>query len=87
MVRSKNWRENIVIDSAVLTGKPIIKGLKVNSMQHSLLPTCCFMRTESEILRNYLGLAHENIQAFWMYASYLLRTERGYPVNISHKVD
>jgi len=25
--RSKNWRENIVIDSTILTGKPIIKGL------------------------------------------------------------
>jgi len=45
------------------------------------------MRTESEILWNYPGLAYEDIQAFWMYARYLLRTERGYPVAISQEID
>ncbi|MDD2340292.1 MAG: DUF433 domain-containing protein [Methanosarcina sp.] len=29
-----NWREHIVIDPAVLTGKPIIKGTRLGSGVH-----------------------------------------------------
>lgn len=43
--------------------------------------------TESEILRNYPGLTHEDIQAYLMYVSDLLRKERVYSVEISQEVD
>jgi uncharacterized protein (DUF433 family) len=37
---------------------------------------------ESEILRNYPGLTHEDIQACLAYASALLRIERVYPLEV-----
>lgn len=80
-----NWRERIVIDPAVLTGKPIVKGTRL--AVEFLIDLLAHDWTEAEILRNYPGLTHEDIQACLMYASDLLRTERVYPVEISPEVD
>ncbi len=83
--RSMNWREHIVIDPAVLTGKPIIKGTRL--AVEFIIDLLAHDWTESEILRNYPGLTHEDIQACLMYASDLLRTEKVYSVEISQEVD
>lgn len=80
-----NWREHIVIDSAVLTGKPIIRGTRL--AVELIIDLLAHDWTESEILLNYPGLTHEDIQACLMYASDLLRTERVYSVEISQEVD
>lgn len=84
-VLSINWREHIVIDPTVLTGKPIIKGTCL--AVEFIIGLLAHDWTESEILRNYPGLAHEDIQACLMYASDLLRTEKVYPIEISQEVD
>ncbi|AKB78930.1 protein of unknown function DUF433 [Methanosarcina horonobensis HB-1 = JCM 15518] len=80
-----NWRERIVIDPSVLTGKPIIKGTRL--AVEFIIDLLAHDWTESEILRSYPGLAHEDIQACLMYVSDLLRTERVYPAEISQEVD
>jgi uncharacterized protein (DUF433 family) len=38
--------------------------------------------SEMEILRNYPGLTHEDIQACLRYASEILRAERVYPFEL-----
>lgn len=78
-----NWRERIIIDPAVLTGKPIIKGTRL--AVEFIIDLLAHDWTESEILRNYPGLMHEDIQACLRYASDLLRAERVYPVEISQE--
>ncbi len=83
--RSMNWREHIVIDPAVLTGKPIIKGTRL--AVEFIIDLLAHDWIEAEILRNYPGLTHEDIQACLMYASDLLRTEKVYSVEISQEVD
>jgi uncharacterized protein (DUF433 family) len=80
-----NWREHIIIDPAVLTGKPIIKGTRL--AVEFIIDLLAHDWTELEILRNYPDLTHEDIQACLGYASDLLRTERVYPIEISQEVD
>lgn len=82
-VQSMNWRERIIIDPVVLTGKPIIKGTRL--AVEFIIDLLAHDWTESEILRNYPGLTHEDIQACLRYASDLLRTEKVYPFEISQE--
>lgn len=49
-----NWRERIVIDPSVLTGKPIIKGTRL--AVEFIIDLLAHDWTESEILRSYPGL-------------------------------
>ena len=79
-----SWRERIIIDPAVLAGKPIIKGTRL--AVELIIDLLAHDWNESKILRNYPGLTHEDIQACLGYASDLLRTERVYPVDISQEV-
>lgn len=57
----------IVINPAVMAGKPVIKGTRLtvemilNQLGHGV--------TASEILGEYEGLSHEDIQACLLYAS------------------
>ena len=75
-----SWRERIIIDPAVLAGKPIIKGTRL--AVELIIDLLAHDWNESEILRNYPGLTHEDIQACLGYASDLLRTERIYLIDI-----
>lgn len=77
-MQSINWRENIIIDPAVLTGKPVIKGTLL--AVEFIIDLQAHEWTETEILQNYPGLTHEDIQACLMYASDLIRTEKIYHV-------
>ncbi len=64
------WQDRIAIDPAILAGKPVIKGtrLAVEFVIHLLAQGW----SESEILRNYPGLTHEDLQACLSYARELL---------------
>ena len=55
------WRERIIIDPAVLAGKPVIKGTRL--AVEFVIDLLAKDWPESEILRNYPGLTHEDIQA------------------------
>jgi uncharacterized protein (DUF433 family) len=76
-----NWQERIVIDPGILVGKPVVKGTRL--AVEFIVDLLAQGWTEAEILRNYPGLTHEDIQACLGYASAMLRTERVYPFELS----
>ncbi len=76
-----NWQERIVVDPGILVGKPIVKGTRL--AVEFIVDLLAQGWSEAEILRNYPGLAHEDIQACLSYASAILRTERVYPFEMA----
>ena len=65
------------IDSTVLAGKPVIRGTRLAvDLILSLLGQGW---SESDLLRNYPGLAHEDVAACLQYASEVLQAEKVYP--------
>ncbi len=73
-----NWRERIVVDPAVLVGKPVIKGTRL--AVEFILELLAQGWSEPEIIRNYPGLAREDIQACLGYAREVVAEERVYPL-------
>ena len=73
-----DWNERIVIDPAVLVGKPVVKGTRL--AVEFIIGLLAQDWPESEILRNYPGLTHENILACLSYASAVLGAEKVYPI-------
>lgn len=61
------WRERIVVDPAILTGKPVIKGTRL--AVEFLLELLAEGWTREEILRNYPRLTAEDLQAALHYAA------------------
>jgi uncharacterized protein (DUF433 family) len=74
----KDWRTRIVIDPQVLVGKPIVRGTRL--AVEFIIDLLAQGWTETEILRNYPGLTHEDMQACLSYASAALRAEKVYPL-------
>jgi len=73
------WRERIIIDPAVLADKPVIKGTRL--AVEFIVDLLAKDWPESEILRNYPGLIHEDIQACLSYTSYVAVEHGQYVVN------
>jgi len=73
------WRDRIVIDPTVLAGKPVIRGTRL--AVDFILSLLGQGWSESDILRNYPGLAHEDIAACLQYASEVLQAEKVYPLS------
>ena len=72
------WQERIIIDPAILAGKPVIKGTRL--AVEFIIGLLAAEWTEDEILHNYPGLTHEDIVACLHYASSMLQAEKVYPV-------
>jgi len=66
----------IILDSAVLAGKPVIRGTLSVDFIIGLMADGW---VEADILRNYPGLGHEDIAACLAYARDMLRSEKVYP--------
>ena len=62
----------------ILLGKPVIKGSRL--AVEFIIDLLAQGWSEEDILRNYPGLAHEDIIACLEYASALLRAERIFPL-------
>lgn len=75
-----NWRERIVIDPNILVGKPVVRGTRL--AVEFIIDLLGQGWTEEEILRNYPGLAREDLQACLSYASEVLRAEKVYPLKV-----
>ena len=75
-----NWEERIVIDPEMLVGKPVIKGTRLSV--EFIIDLLAQGWSEGDILRNYPGLAHEDIKACLSYASDILRAEKVYPMKV-----
>lgn len=72
------WQERIVLDPAVLAGKPIVKGTRL--AVEFLVELLAEDWTEADILRNYPGLTHADLRACLAYASDRLKAEKVYPL-------
>jgi uncharacterized protein (DUF433 family) len=76
-----NWEDRIVTDPKVLVGKPVIKGTRL--AVEFIVDLLAQGWAEADILKNYPGITHEDIQACLAYARDLLRAEKVYPVATS----
>jgi uncharacterized protein (DUF433 family) len=76
-----DWQERIVVDPKILVGKPVIKGTRL--AVEFIVELLSQGWAESEILRNYPGLTHEDITACLKYATSLLKAEKIYPFESS----
>ena len=74
----QNWKDRIVIDEAVLIGKPVIKGTRL-SVEFTI-DLLARGWSEAEIVENYPGIVVEDIRACLAYASVTLHAEKVYPL-------
>ena len=73
-----NWRTRIVLNPAVLAGKPTVRGLRI-SVEHVLRALSAGV-PESELLADYPDLEPDDLKACLAYAADLVESERVYPV-------
>jgi uncharacterized protein (DUF433 family) len=73
-----NWQQHIVVDPAVLSGKPVVKGTRLTV--EFVLGLLAQGWNEAEILRNYPGLTREQILACVAYAQERLSEEKVFAV-------
>ena len=76
-----NWRERIVVEPGILLGKPVVKGTRL--AVDFIIDLLAQGWSEAEVIRNYPGLTHDDIQACLGYASAILKAEKVYPLAIS----
>ena len=76
----QNWKDRIVVDEVVLTGKPVIKGTRL--AVEFIIDLLAHEWSEAEILENYPGIAVEDIRACLAYASATLHAEKVYPLPV-----
>ena len=67
----------IVLDAAVLAGKPVIRGTRLSV--DFVIGLMADGWSEADILREYSGLSHEDVAACLAYARDVLRSEEVYP--------
>ena len=67
----------IVLDSAALAGKPVIRGTRLSV--DFVIGHKADGWTEADILRNYPGVSHDDVAACLAYARDVLRSEKVYP--------
>jgi len=67
----------IVLDAAVLVGKPVIRGTRLSV--EFIIGLLAEGWSEVSILENYPGLSHDDIMACLAYARDSLNAERVFP--------
>jgi uncharacterized protein (DUF433 family) len=71
-----DWRERIVVDPKILTGKPVIKGTRI--AVEFVLELLAERWTHPQILKSYPQLSEEDIWAALGYAAETLKSEKIY---------
>jgi uncharacterized protein (DUF433 family) len=75
------WKDRITIDSAVLAGKPTIRGLRISVEQ--VLRALAAGISGEELLEDYPDLQSEDLHACLAYAAETIASERVYlPVGV-----
>ena len=69
--------QRIVLDPAVLAGKPIVRGTRLSV--EFIIGLMADGWSETDILANYPGLMREDIAACLAYAREVLNSERVFP--------
>ena len=72
--------ERIEVNPEVLVGKPVVKGTRL--AVEFVIDLLAHDWSEKDILRNYPGLTHEDLQACLAYAGERLRAEKVYPLKV-----
>ncbi len=72
------WQDRIIVDPAVLAGKPVIKGTRI--AVDFVVDLLGRGWTIEQVLQEYDHVTREDIQACLAYASEVLQSERVYPV-------
>jgi uncharacterized protein (DUF433 family) len=72
-----SWQDRIVLDPAILTGKPTIKGTRI--AVEFVVDLMARGWSVDDILREYDHLSADDVQACLAYASDMLQSERIYP--------
>ena len=67
----------IVLDPAILAGKPVIRGTRLSV--DFIIGLMADGWSEADILRNYPGLTREDLAACLAYARDILKSEKVYP--------
>jgi uncharacterized protein (DUF433 family) len=70
-------QDHIVIDPAVLAGKPVIRGTRLSV--EFVIGLLADGWSEAEIFENYPGIGHEDVRACLAYARDMLKDERVFP--------
>ncbi len=70
--------DRIVVDSTILTGKPVVRGTRLSV--EFVVDLLAAGWTHAQILASYPHLTEEDIRACLAYASELLREEKVYPL-------
>ncbi len=76
-----NDPDRIVLDPDVLLGKPVVKGTRLSV--EFVLGLLAQGWSQSEILRNYPGLAREDLLACWAYAAEVVSQEKVYRFQVA----
>lgn len=74
-----NFQDRIVADSAILVGKPVVKGTRL--AVEFVIDLLAKGWTQANILENYPQLTFEDIRACLAYAGKVLSVEKIYPIN------
>jgi uncharacterized protein (DUF433 family) len=69
--------DRIVLDPAVLAGKPVVRGTRLSV--EFVIGLLADGWSETDVLANYPGLSHEDITACLNYARDLLQSEKVFP--------
>jgi uncharacterized protein (DUF433 family) len=70
-------QDHIVLDPAVLDGKPVVRGTRLSV--EFIIGLMADGWSEADILANYPGLSREDIAACLSYARDLLNSEKVFP--------
>ena len=68
-----DWQDRIVINPAILIGKPVIRGTRLPV--EFIIELLAQGWLEADVLKNYSGLTQEDIKACLSYANNALKTE------------
>lgn len=68
------WKDRIVADTSILTGKPIIKGTRLSV--DFILSLYAEGWTEKQVLENYPQLSTEDLKAVFAFAQACLAEEQ-----------
>jgi uncharacterized protein (DUF433 family) len=71
--------DRIVVDSKILTGKPVIRGTRISV--ELVVELLAAGWSHAQILASYPHLTEEDIRSCLAYAGELLREEKVYPLN------
>ncbi len=70
--------DRIVVDSKILTGKPVVRGTRISV--ELVVELLAAGWNHAQILASYPHLTEEDIRSCLAYASELLREEKVYPL-------